>query len=205
MGRWIIIVKNLESENLIDKRTVDTLETAFLIRKSDLTSISFEEKDSSETEAQINDIPKTDQQIKVTPENLKIENKLHFLRRSFLGTPPKEIVRMELYIALRENQFKKIEDLAYEGCRLQDGLSCYIYNLHLNWKNIGYFMKETKDFKIKSDSSISSITDLKKEIQNIKTKSSSNNSFTPLKEDLTIDQKDIEELDSIDAKNNAVK
>ncbi len=115
--------------------------------------------------------------------NLRLAKKnLFILRSQYREETPLIIGQMLSYVSLKLNDAENLKKMSYEACKKLDGLNCWIYGQLSIWENISKTSK-------RNDPIISlknfSIEDLKgKAILN------------PLKEKVTIDQYDIEELDS---------
>ncbi len=113
---------------------------------------------------------------------------LTILKNKFGQEPPLEINIMDSYVSLimgeKEQKFdkRKIEESAEKACRFFDGMSCWIALQFSEWENIGKTIK--RDELVFSDKEMT--------LDSLKEKKV----ITPLKETISVDQKDIEELDS---------
>jgi hypothetical protein len=119
------------------------------------------------------------------------QKELLILKNKFQNVPPFEVNIMDNYVnlLLSDNTVNKVkfdkrkmEDSTDEACKSFDGLSCWMGLSQLMWDNLGRTIK--RDDEIYSDKNLT--------LETMKTKKEIN----PLKETITIDQKDIEELDS---------
>ncbi len=113
---------------------------------------------------------------------------LLFLRNDFQNKPPSEILMMETYQALSESNSNDLEDRSEESCKSFDGMSCYIALQTMHWNNLGNQIKE--DYPI--------LQSPEYDVNQYKI----NSPVTPIKEQILIDQRDIEELDSLDVFKN---
>jgi len=111
----------------------------------------------------------------------RAERQLKTLRELFNNKPPREIIQMESFIATMLSRKNSIERYTTEACRKQDGLNCYILMQTLIWDDLGKLAMRPERTYPENDLSI----------QELKTKAESN----PIKDDLIVDQRDIEELD----------
>jgi hypothetical protein len=110
------------------------------------------------------------------------QKQLDVLNILFKEVLPIELEQMMTYVGLRLHNPAKYTDYAAKTCRSMDGVGCWILMQSLTWENIG----KTIERKEELHSSISeSIEDLKRAKR-----------VTPIQELPTIDQEDIEELDS---------
>ncbi len=112
---------------------------------------------------------------------------LVLLKIAFQNEPPTEVSIMDSYVSLmlgekeRNYDKRKLEELTEKSCKSFDGLSCWISMQYIHWENLGKTI--TRDEL--------TYTDKKLSIESLKEKQA----ITPLQEDQSIDQPDIEELD----------
>lgn len=117
-------------------------------------------------------------------------DELEFLKDRYKNIPPFEVMVMDSYVNIilgvgpnnKKISKSKIEESSELGCKSFDGISCWISLSHMHWDNIGKTVKRQE--KTLTDQSLD-LEELKKEV-----------AITPLIELKTIDQRDIEELDS---------
>ena len=113
---------------------------------------------------------------------INAEKNINFMKTRFRKKAPLEIEQMRSYVGLRRYKNSEVEDSSAYACSNYDGLNCYLNMQLLFWENLGMTMeREESTFSLKEV-----------EISELK----SPGPATPLKESITIDQKDIEELDS---------
>ncbi len=116
------------------------------------------------------------------------QKELTLLKIAFQQAPPYEVNVMDTYVNLilseKDNKIdkRKIEESAERSCKSFDGISCWLALQYIQWENLGKTIK--RDDLIYSDKKLT--LDKLKEIT-LK---------NPLKETISIDQSDIEELDS---------
>ena len=110
------------------------------------------------------------------------ERKLRILDAEYQGQPPLEVDIMRSYVALRNNAPRTLFITSKNACRRYDGLSCWLQNQLIIWENIGKTIERDELIQAKSSFAINDL----KSLQTVE----------PLKENVYIDQKDIEELDS---------
>lgn len=119
---------------------------------------------------------------------LEAQRELTLLKIDFKQQPPFEVNIMDTYVNLivgnKEKKYdkRKIEESAERSCKSFDGISCWLSLQYIQWENLGKTI--TRDDLIYSDKTLT--------IESLKEKKS----ITPLKETASIDQSDIEELDS---------
>lgn len=124
-----------------------------------------------------------DTAIKIRKEQFDIADKnLNRLDQMFKGKVPLEIEQMAMVNAMRRTKTNEAEDFASRACRRLDGLACWILLSNITWENLGKTAMRNEPVVTKNFN-----PDEYK--LNIET--------TPLTEKIFIDQKDIEELDSI--------
>lgn len=111
----------------------------------------------------------------------RAERQLQTLRKEFNNKPPREILQMEAYVAAMLSRPEQLEEVSTEACHKQDGLACYLLMQTMIWEDIGKLAQRPD--KTYSDSDLS--------IKSLKEKSPN----SPLKEEIIVDQRDIEELD----------
>lgn len=121
------------------------------------------------------------------------KNNLLQLRNEFQNAPPSEVLIMESYLSIIEANKKEIEDKTEASCKSFDGMSCYLAAQTIMWNNLGHFLKEAKDTEITESKSEFNVDQLR-----------SKSEEKPLEEEIFIDQRDIEELDSVDAFKNGL-
>ena len=113
---------------------------------------------------------------------------LNLLRLDFKNNPPFEVKVMETYVQLilsgghKKIDRRKIEDSAEDACKSYDAYNCWIALQFIQWENLGKTI--TRDEFIYTDKSLT-IDSLKEKVV-----------ISPLKETVSVDQSDIEELDS---------
>lgn len=123
--------------------------------------------------------------------NLKMaRDQLTILRHQFQNQPPSEVLIMETFLALKETNKKEIENASEMACKSFDGMSCYLAAQTINWHNLGLVMKE--------ETPILEFPHF--EVDKMKTEMEK----TKITEEVFIDQRDIEELDSADAFKNGL-
>ncbi len=121
------------------------------------------------------------------------KNNLLQLRNEFQNAPPSEVLIMESYLSIIESNKKEIEDKTEASCKSFDGMSCYLAGQTIMWNNLGHFLKEAKETEITESKSEFSVDMLRNKSDE-----------KPLEEEIFIDQRDIEELDSVDAFKNGL-
>ncbi len=115
------------------------------------------------------------------------EKELIFLKSDFKNQPPSEVSIMDSYVSIlmggqdKKYDKRKIEENTEKSCKAFDGISCWISLQISQWDNIGKTIKRDDDIFSDKDITIESLKEKK--------------SIVPLKEQITIDQRDIEELD----------
>ncbi|MGZ3867856.1 MAG: hypothetical protein ACXVLQ_02070 [Bacteriovorax sp.] len=116
------------------------------------------------------------------------QKELALLKIDFQNEPPFEVNIMDSYVSLimseKEKKFdqRKIEDSAEKACRSFDGINCWISLQFVQWENLGKTIKRDEDIFQDNEMTLDSLKEKK--------------ATTPLKETITVDQRDIEELDS---------
>ncbi|MCO4794762.1 MAG: hypothetical protein KC493_13670 [Bacteriovoracaceae bacterium] len=116
-------------------------------------------------------------------ENYSLANrKLRILDAEYQGQPPLEVDIMRSYVALRNHDPRTLFLTSKNSCRRYDGLNCWLQHQQIIWENIGKTVD--RDEKILGDQSL--------DMNSLKIYSPPE----PLQENIYIDQKDIEELDS---------
>ena len=119
---------------------------------------------------------------------LEAQRELTLLKIDFQNSPPFEVNIMDSYVSLmlgeKDKKFdkRKTEESNEAACRSFDGISCWISLQYIQWENLGKTIKRDEEIFTDKEMTIDSLKE-KKEI-------------TPLKENITVDQRDIEELDS---------
>ncbi len=118
------------------------------------------------------------------------QEELLLLKNEFQNEPPFEVSIMDSYVSSilgqtankKKYDKRKSEDASEKACKAFDGISCWIAMSHIHWENLGKTVKRDETIIPVDDMSIDSL----KKMQNI----------YPIKETPTVDQRDIEELDS---------
>ena len=116
------------------------------------------------------------------------QNELLLLKADFKNQPPFEVSIMDSYIETilgdKNKKYDKrmAEDATEKACRAYDGISCWISLQFIQWENIGKTIKRDESLFSDKDMTIDS---LKEQV-----------ALNPLKENIIVDQKDIEELDN---------
>ena len=101
---------------------------------------------------------------------------------------------MDSYVSLilggKEGKYdkRKAEDVTEKSCHSFDGISCWLSLQYIQWENLGKTI--TRDEEIYSDKEMT--------IESLKIQKP----ITPLKENIIVDQRDIEELDGANIKIN---
>lgn len=119
---------------------------------------------------------------------IEAQKELALLRIDFKNVPPYEVLVMETYVnlILSANDIKydrrKIEETSEAACKAFDIMGCWISLQFIQWDNLGKTI--TRDEPIYTDKTLT--------VESLKTKQI----ITPLKEVQSVDQSDIEELDS---------
>lgn len=112
----------------------------------------------------------------------KASLQLSYLNYEYIGFIPLEILLMNSYVAIKNEKNKELEKYSHEACKKFDGLNCWIRSQLLTWENFPKTIKRKEPIYKDNRLSLESLTEL---------------SLTrPLEENLIVDQKDIEELDS---------
>lgn len=112
---------------------------------------------------------------------------LILLKISFQNEPPYEVSIMDSYVGMmlgesdRKIDRRNSEELTEKACKAFDGLSCWVALQYIQWENLGKTIKRNDP----------TMVDQKMTLESLKEKQE----ITPLKEDQSIDQSDIEELD----------
>lgn len=120
-------------------------------------------------------------------EFLLAQKELTLLKIAFYNQPPFEVNIMDTYVNLilgnQESRFdkRKVEESAEKSCKAFDGISCWISLQYVEWENLGKTITRNEAIVDNKEAFISELK-VKKEV-------------TPLKESVSIDQADIEELD----------
>lgn len=121
------------------------------------------------------------------------KNNLLQLRNEFQNAPPSEVLIMESYLSLIEANKKEIEDKTEASCKSFDGMSCYLAGQTVMWNNLGHFLKEAKEIEISESKTEFNVDQLRSKIDE-----------KAIDEEIFVDQRDIEELDSVDAFKNGL-
>lgn len=114
-------------------------------------------------------------------------NELILLKISFQNEPPFEVSIMDSYVGMmlgesdRKIDRRNSEELTEKACKAFDGLSCWVALQYIQWENLGKTIKRNEP----------TMVDQKMTLESLKEKQE----ITPLKEDQSIDQSYIEELD----------
>ncbi len=120
--------------------------------------------------------------LNIRKEDIETSRKLiSVLEYKFNNQIPYEVILMDTYVSLKEGNQERLSASAANGCDKDEGLHCWLYMKLLDWENIGKTMTReeptlTGEFNL---------DDLKGQGEII-----------PLDDNIMIDQKDIEELDS---------
>ncbi|MFA6238654.1 MAG: hypothetical protein WC635_15070 [Bacteriovorax sp.] len=115
------------------------------------------------------------------------QKELTLLKIDFHNEPPFEVSIMDSYVALmmgaadRKFDKRKVEESTENACRNFDGISCWISLQFVEWENLGKTIKRDDEIFTDKDMTIESLKEKKM--------------INPLKETVTVDQRDIEELD----------
>ena len=91
---------------------------------------------------------------------------------------------LSLIVGEKEKVFdkRKAESVTELACRAFDGISCWTSMQYIQWENLGKTIKRDEEI----------FTDKEMTIESLKEKKN----IIPLKENITVEQRDIEELDS---------
>lgn len=114
-------------------------------------------------------------------------HELVLLKNEFQNEPPFEVSSMDSYVSLimgeKDKKFdkRKIEESTEKACHSFDGISCWISLQFISWDNLGKTIKREEP----------TFSDKEMTIESLKEKKA----IVPLKETITVDQRDIEELD----------
>ncbi len=119
------------------------------------------------------------------------KDKAQLLRNDFQNRPPLIALMMDTYLALETNDTKRLEDYSEEACKNFDGMSCYIASQTILWKSLGQMTKSAEPPPTANEFNLD-------EIKNKKVSKK-------ITEEIVIDQRDIEELDSVDAFKNGLQ
>lgn len=115
------------------------------------------------------------------------QKELTLLKIDFQNEPPFEVSIMDSYVSLimgaTEKKFdkRKVEESTEGACRNFDGISCWISLQFIQWENLGKTIKRDDEIFGDKEMTIDSLKEKK--------------IITPMKETITVDQRDIEELD----------
>lgn len=115
------------------------------------------------------------------------QRELTLLKIDFQNEPPFEVNIMDSYVSLvmgagdKKYDRRKIEESTEAACRNFDGISCWISLQFVEWENLGKTIKRDEETFTDKDMTLESLKEKKV--------------LTPLKESITVDQRDIEELD----------
>jgi hypothetical protein len=115
------------------------------------------------------------------------ERELTLLKIDFQNEPPFEVNIMDSYVSLimgekdKTYDKRKVEETTEKACRSFDGISCWISLQYIQCENLGKTIKRDEEIFIDKEMTIDSLKEKKVVI--------------PLKETITVDQRDIEELD----------
>jgi hypothetical protein len=119
---------------------------------------------------------------------IEAQRELILLKIAFQNEPPFEVSIMDTYVNLmlsdndKTYDKRKIEESAEKSCKAFDGISCWISLQYIQWENLGRTIK--REDPIFSDTTLN--------VESLKEKKI----IRPLIESKSIDQSDIEELDS---------
>ena len=112
----------------------------------------------------------------------KASLKLKYLNYAYTGFVPLEILLMDSYVAVMNEKVQDLKQYSHEACQKFDGLNCWLRSQLLTWENFPKTIKRNDPIYSDNRLTLDSLIEL---------------SITrPLKEELIVDQKDIEELDS---------
>lgn len=115
------------------------------------------------------------------------QKELAKLKIDFQNEPPFEVNIMDSYVSLmmgdNDQKFdkRKVEESTEIACKNFDGISCWISLQFIEWANLGKTIKRDEEILIDKEMTIESLKEKKM--------------YSPLKEAVTVDQRDIEELD----------
>lgn len=120
---------------------------------------------------------------------IEAQKEITLLKIAFKNNPPAEIHMMDTYVNLilgrddeKNYDKRKLEESSEKSCKAFDGMSCWIALQYTQWDNLGKTIK--RDDLVYSDKELT--------VEALKEKKE----ISPLVEAKTIDQSDIEELDS---------
>lgn len=125
---------------------------------------------------------------------IEAQKELALLKIDFKQVPPFEVSIMESYVSnvlgASEKKYDKriIEESTERACRSFDGMSCWLSLQFMQWENLGKTMNRDEVIFSDKEMTLDSLKE-KKEI-------------VPLKETISVDQRDIEELDGQNIKMN---
>ena len=115
--------------------------------------------------------------------NFELANRnLKILESEYKGQAPIIVTQMLAYVAFRRSDLEELNIMSNKACKRFDGLNCWIQGQLLIWENISKTAE--RDDNVRGDRKFS-IDSLKAKIE-----------INPIKEEVLIDQYDIEELDS---------
>lgn len=121
---------------------------------------------------------------------IEASKEIILLKIDFKNELPLEVKIMEAYVGLmldekdKKYDQRKIEDASESACRSFDGMSCWTSLQYIHRKNLGSLIKRDEYIFQDKEMTLDSLKASK--------------AITPLKETITVDQRDIEELDSAD-------
>lgn len=118
------------------------------------------------------------------------QTELTLLKNQFQNIAPFEVNIMDSYVNLilgvkkdsKKYDQRKVENSSELACKNYDGISCWISLSNMHWENLGKTIKRDED----------TFSDKSMTLESLKSKKE----LKPIVETPTIDQKDIEELDS---------
>lgn len=116
------------------------------------------------------------------------QKELTLLKIDFQNEPPFEVSIMDSYVSLimaateKKVDLRKVEDSTEKACQEFDGVSCWMSLQFVSWSNLGKTIKRDESIWTDKEMTIDSLKERKPTMV--------------LKETVTVDQRDIEELDS---------
>ncbi len=118
---------------------------------------------------------------------VEAQKELNLLKRDFQQVAPFEVNIMDSYVTLvlnsNDKKFdkRKMEETSEKACRSFDGISCWISLQLIQWDNLGKAIKREDEIFGDKQMTVDSLRDKQP--------------INPLIEKISVDQKDIEELD----------
>lgn len=114
------------------------------------------------------------------------EEELRYLEQLFQFRTPVEVDLMKNYIALRAKDSRRVLESSERSCNRHDGLSCWINMQELTWNNFSEAIHSEKEVHPKPYFDLDQLKQV--------------SAKKPLQETPILNQRDIEELDSLDVK-----